>query len=98
MRIKWEMRDWMHTCVSLLSEKAKARQLREELVGVTELLNGGLRCGDLDDDHVVHGITVVLVPKDNTVEVLLLGRVVLGWEQDSEAVAGVWDEACRHNS
>jgi hypothetical protein len=34
------------------------------------------------------------MPEDGAREVLFLGGVVLGREQHSEALSGVWDESC----
>lgn len=83
------------TCVGLLAENSQSLELGQEGAGVTELFDACLGGWHLDDDQVVHGVTVVLISEDNTLEVFLLGWVVLGWEEDSEPVAGVWYESCR---
>lgn len=66
----------------------------QELVGGAQVLDGALAHLLLDDHQVVDGIKVVLIAQDDASEVLLLGGVPLGGEQQSEALAGIGDEAC----
>jgi hypothetical protein len=82
------------TRVSLLAKKAKVGDFLKECVWSTVSLNGALGSWQLDDDNVVHGITVVFIPELHTLEVQLLARIVLGWNQESEAFACVRNEAC----
>lgn len=52
----------MLTCVCLLAEEAHRLELLKEGIGGAKLLDGRLGAGHLDDDHVAHLVTVVLVP------------------------------------
>jgi hypothetical protein len=77
---------------SLVTEEVSV--VLEELIGGTKSVNRVLAYLLLDNEKVVYGIKVILIAEDNSGEILLLGGVPLGREEESETLTGIGGEAC----
>ncbi len=78
---------------SLLTEKVGI--VLEELVGGAKAVNRVLAYLLLQDNEVVDGIEVILIAEDGSGEILLLGGVPLGREEESETLTGIGSKACK---